>query len=179
MERKSFKLIVSLILIMVVSCDEPETVVTNNVHPDGSVTRKIEMRSPNNKPEDRFKSSDLQVPYDNTWTVTDSCEVNEKGDTTWIRTAIKEFKNAGLINLSYKSDSGANKDISRSASFKKSFRWFNTEYRFAEKIDQNMLHGYPISDFLNPEELGYYYSPKKVICRMDLIALNTGLLKIR
>ncbi len=32
-----------------VSCDEPETVVTNIVHPDGSVTRKIEMRNSKNK----------------------------------------------------------------------------------------------------------------------------------
>lgn len=157
MERKTFKLIVSLILIMVVSCDEPETVVTNYVHPDGSVTRKIEMRSSKNN----FKQSDLQVPFDKTWIVKDSCSINEKGDTTWIKKAVKEFKNVDSVNLSYKSDSGANKDISRSASFKRTFKWFNTEYRFAEKIDQNMSHGYPISDFLNPEELEYYYSPKK------------------
>ena len=31
--------------MLVVSCNEPETVVTDYVHPDGSVTRKIEMKS--------------------------------------------------------------------------------------------------------------------------------------
>ena len=53
---KRIKLIASLILIMIASCNEPETVVTNYVHPDGSVTRKIEMR---NK-ENRFKLSDFK-----------------------------------------------------------------------------------------------------------------------
>ena len=48
-----------MILMMVMSCDEPETVVTNFVHPDGSVTRKIEMRSIKNN----FKCRS-QVPFD-------------------------------------------------------------------------------------------------------------------
>jgi len=45
MKKRPFKLIASLIFMMVVSCNEPETVVTDYVHPDGSVTRKIEMKS--------------------------------------------------------------------------------------------------------------------------------------
>ncbi len=46
MKKKSVKLILSLILMLIVSCNEPETVVTDFVHPDGSVTRrKIEMKS--------------------------------------------------------------------------------------------------------------------------------------
>jgi hypothetical protein len=85
MKRKSFKLIVLLILMMVVSCDEPETVVTNIVHPDGSVTRKIEMKNTKNK----FDLSVLQVPFDSTWAVKDTMRISEKGDTTWIKTAVK------------------------------------------------------------------------------------------
>ncbi|MDO9339670.1 MAG: hypothetical protein Q7T72_03990 [Bacteroidales bacterium] len=162
MKRKSFKLIVSLILMMVVSCDEPETVVTNYVHPDGSMTRKIEMKSIEDKVENRFKISDLQVPFDSTWTVKDSCEVSEKGDTTWIRRAVKLFKNVDEINLGYKTDSGANKEISRRAGFKKRFKWFNTEFRFSETIDKKLSFGYPVSDFLNKEELLYFYSPENV-----------------
>jgi hypothetical protein len=158
MKRKPFKLIASLILMMVVSCDEPETVVTNYVHPDGSVTRKIEMRNNENK----FKLSDLQVPFDSTWTVKDSCELSEKGDTTWVKRAVKLFKNVDEINLAYKNDSGANKEISRQAGFKKRFKWFNTEFRFSETIDKKLSFGYPVRDFLNNEELLYFYSPENV-----------------
>lgn len=162
MKRKSFKLIVSLILMMVVSCDEPETVVTNYVHPDGSVTRKIEMKSIEDKVENRFKISDLQVPFDSTWTVKDSCEISDKGDTIWVRRAVKLFKNVGEINLAYKTDSGANREIPRQAAFKKTFKWFNTEFRFSETIDKKMSFGYPVRDFLNDEELLYFYSPENV-----------------
>ena len=158
MKRKSFKLIVSLILMMVVSCDEPETVVTNYVHPDGSVTRKIEMRNTKNK----FDLSVLQVPFDNTWAVKDTIEISEKRDTTWIKRAEKLFKNVDEINLGYKTDSGANKEISRQAGFKKRFKWFNTEYRFSETIDKKLAFGYPVRDFLNDEELLYFYSPENV-----------------
>jgi hypothetical protein len=140
---------------MVASCDEPETVVTNLVYPDGSVLRKIEMWNHENK----FKPASLQVPFDSTWLVKDSIEINQKGDTTWIKRAEKLFKNVDEINLAYKNDSGANKEILRHAEFKRSFKWFNTEYRFAEKIDRNMVFGYPVSEFLNQEELTYFYSP--------------------
>jgi len=162
MKSNSFRLIVSFLIVFAVSCEEPETVVTNFVHPDGSVTRRIEMRSPNDKSEDRFKTSDLQVPFDNTWTVRDSMEISDKGDTTWVRRAEKLFKNTTEIDNSYRNDSGANRGIVRKAEFSRKFRWFNTEYRFAEKIDKKMKYGYPIADFLNEEELKYFYSPESV-----------------
>jgi hypothetical protein len=155
MKRKSVKIIVSLIVILIASCGEPQTVVTNYVHSDGSVTRKIEMRS--NK--DNIKQSNIQVPFDSTWSIRDSIEINRKGDTTWVKRAEKQFKNVEEINLAYKSDSGSNKDVKRFAAFKKSFKWFNTEYRYSEKIDNKFLYGYPIKDFLNKEELSYFYSP--------------------
>jgi hypothetical protein len=157
-KRKSIKLIVSFILMLVVSCDEPETVVTNYVHADGSVTRKIEMRNLKNN----FKKSALQVPFDSTWTVKDSVEINQKGDTTWIKRAEKQFKNIDEINLAYKTDSGVNKAISRQAAFKKSFKWFNTEFRFSEKIEKTLTYGYPIKDFLSTEELLHFYSPESL-----------------
>jgi hypothetical protein len=142
--------------MMLSSCDEPVTVVTNYVHTDGSVTRVIEMKSLKNS----FELSDLQVPFDSTWAITDSLEINEKGDTSWIKRAEKLFKNMDEINLAYKNDSGANKDISRHAAFKKSFKWFNTEFRFSEKIDKKLSTGYLIKDFLNAEELLFFYSPE-------------------
>jgi hypothetical protein len=158
MRKKPYKLIASLIIMLVVSCDEPETVVTNYVHTDGSVTRKIEMRNNENK----FKLSNLQVPFDSTWNVKDSIGFNEKGDTIWIKKAVKLFKNMDEINLTYKSDSGANRELSRKAGFRKRFRWFNTEFRFSETIDKKLTFGYPVRNFLNADELLYFYSPEKV-----------------
>jgi hypothetical protein len=155
MKSKKTIVFVSFLLLMVVSCDEPETVVTNIIHPDGSITRKIEMRNNENK----FKLSDLQVPFDNSWSVKDSTEIDEKGDTTWVKRVEKTFKNVDELNLTYLSDSGANKMITRKAAFLKKFKWFNTEYRFTERIDKKLEYGYPLSDFLNSEELHYFFSP--------------------
>ena len=158
MKIKALKPIAALIIMLAVSCDEPETVVTNYVHPDGSVSRKIEMRSS----KKNFKVSDFQVPFDKTWTIKDSVEINAKGDTTWVKRAVKLFRNTDEINLSYKTDSGANKGISRHSTFTRKFRWFNTEYRFSETINGTMKFGYPVEDFLSKEELGYYYSPDRI-----------------
>jgi hypothetical protein len=69
MKRSSLKMTVSLILMLIVSCNEPETVVTNIVHTDGSVTRKIHMKSIEGDVNKRFKTSDIQVPLDSTWTI--------------------------------------------------------------------------------------------------------------
>jgi hypothetical protein len=162
MKTKSFKLIVLLIILLVASCDEPETVVTNYVHPDGSVTRKIEMKSIERDIEKRFKKSDIQVPFDETWTVKDSVEINQKGDTTWVKRAVKEFKNVDELNLAYKTDSGGNKNFSRETRFRKRFKWFNTEFRFSERIDKELSYGYPVNNFLNSEELLYFYSPESL-----------------
>jgi hypothetical protein len=162
MKRRPFKRILAMLTIMLMSCNEPETVVTNFVHTDGSVTRVIMMKSVADKPEERFQASDLQVPFDNTWKLKDSTELTEKGDTVWIRRAEKLFKNAGEINLTYKKDSGANRNVSRQARFVKKFRWFNTEFRFSEKMDKTISFGYPVKDFLNREELLWFYSPDVV-----------------
>jgi hypothetical protein len=163
MKKNSIKLILSLILMFIVSCNEPETVVTNIVHPDGSVTRRLVMKSTEKDREKRFKKSELQIQFDNTWSVKDSAVLERKGnDTIWIRTAQKLFKNVDEINLAYKSDSGPDNEVKRHAEFKKSFRWFNTEYRFSEILDKKFLHGYPLKDYLTSEELLYYYSPDGV-----------------
>jgi hypothetical protein len=155
MKTKSLLLTVTFILISIISCDEPETVVTNYVHEDGSVTREIIMRS--NKKD--FKASDIKVPFDSTWVIKDSCEVNQKGDTTWVKRAAKTFINCDEINLAYQNDSGMNKSVGREAKFSKSFRWFNTVYRFSESVDKTLSFGYPLKDFLSPEELLFFYSP--------------------
>jgi hypothetical protein len=162
MERKSIKLVLALILMLIVSCNEPETVVTDYVHPDGSVTRKIEMKSNEANFNKRFKISEIQVPLDSTWTVKDSVDIDKKKDSIWIRTAVKQFKNVGELNQAYKKDSSANKNVRRQAGFSKRFKWFNTEFRFSERIDKQLSYGYPVKDFLNSEELLYFYSPESL-----------------
>jgi hypothetical protein len=158
MKMKSLKIAFSFIFFMIISCDEPETVVTNIVHPDGSVTRRIEMKNMENK----FAISKIQVPFDSTWIVRDSLEISEKGDTTWVKRAGKLFKSIDEINRDYLADSGCNRAVMRSTEFTKKFRWFNTEYRFAERMEKTMLYGYPVSEFLNNEELQWFYSPENI-----------------
>jgi hypothetical protein len=162
MKRRSLKLSVLLFLMLIVSCNDPETVVTNFVHPDGSVTRIIKMKSIEGDIKKRFKISDIQVPLDSTWTVRDSVEVDNKGDSIWIKTAEKQFKNVNELNMAYKRDSGSNKSFSRQAVFTKRFKWFNTEFRFSERIDKQLSFGYPVKDFLNSDELLYFYSPENL-----------------
>jgi hypothetical protein len=158
MNFKTLKISFFAILLLVISCDEPETLVTNYIHPDGSVTRKIEMRNVVSK----FEKSKFQVPFDSTWTVRDSIEISSKGDTTWVKRAEKLFSSVAEINNAYKQDSGGNRNFARNATLRKSFRWFNTSYRFSENIEKEMENGYPVSDFLNAEELAYFYSPESL-----------------
>jgi len=158
MKNRSLKLVAAFVIMLAASCNEPETTVTNIVHADGSVTRRVEMRNSENK----FKFSSLQVPVDSTWTISDSMAVGEKGDTSWFRRAEKLFSSAEELNLSYRNDSSYNKGLARSAEFRRRFKWFNTEYRFSESIGNTLAHGYPLGRFMNNEQLEWYYSPGPV-----------------
>jgi hypothetical protein len=160
MNRKSIKPVIMLLVILA-SCDEPQTVVTDYVHADGSVTRRIDMKSDKNN----FSISVVQVPLDSSWSTRDTIVIDRKGDTTWIRKCEKLFKNVSGINRSYASDAGANRKTVREASFKRKFRWFNTQYRFSEKIEKVLPDGYPVKDFLDGEELRWFYSPDRL--RLD------------
>jgi hypothetical protein len=153
--KSALKFAILSLAFLVVSCDEPVTVVTNYIHSDGTVTRKIEMRDV----KKGFDPDGLQVPFDSTWKVADSIEVNDKGDTTWVKRAEKTFDSIEEINKAYANDSGANGRMLRSASLEKSFRWFNTGYRFSERIEKIMEAGLPLSNFMNDEELKFFYSP--------------------
>lgn len=157
MKTKNLKMTVSFILVMLMSCGEPETVVTNIIHPDGKVTRKVEMKSQNTN----FDFNDIQVPLDSTWTFQDSLEVNDD-DTVWVRRASKTFTAVEEINREYAADSGCNRETTRRAEFNKKFRWFFTEYRFSEIVEKQLKNGYPISGYLNEEERRWFYSPQEL-----------------
>lgn len=154
---KSFRRILVLLFIAV-SCDEPETLVTNIINKDGTVLRRIEMRNIKND----FNTDKLPVPFDSTWLVKDTIEISEKGDTTWIKTTEKLFADPNDINLLYLNDKGPNKSVSRRMSVTKKFWWFHTTYRFSEKIDKLLQYGYPLKDYLNEEELQFFYYPQSL-----------------
>ena len=103
-------------------CNGPETVVTNVVHADGSVTRRVEMRSS----EPVVEPERCKVPVDSTWITVASMEVSAKGDTTWVIVSEKTFPCTDSINAGYSSGKDLNFMTKRSAGFKKSFRWFST-----------------------------------------------------
>ena len=163
MKRISLKLVLIMTFLMLSSCNE--TVVTNIVHPDGSVTRRIEIKDQDKK---SFQKENFRVPFDESWTISDTFEVSfhgdtVRGDTTWIRKAEKLFKNVSEINKEYENDKGSNKDFVREARFSKKFRWFNTLYTFSENIEKSFIYGYPVGQYLSGRELEYFYMPENIL----------------
>lgn len=154
-KKAALTLTLSLILF---SCVGPETTVTNTVNRDGSILRRVEMSNTENK----FLKQQLRVPVDSTWAFIDSISVSEKGDTTWYLSAEKLFINADAINQAYLSDSGANRQVARTAFFERRFRWFTTTYYFSETCGKSLLHALPAEEFLSPEEIGFLNLPRKV-----------------
>ncbi|MCP4312145.1 MAG: hypothetical protein GY790_12840 [Bacteroidetes bacterium] len=151
--------IVYISILFMFGCDEYNTNVTNTVHADGSVSRKVIMT--NNTSED-FDPGKYQVPLDSSWTLEYSMEISEKQDTVWILTGEKHFESVEAINADYEADTGANQLMQRSARFTKKFRWFNTVYRFEESVEGIMDIDNPIEDYFSETELAHYFLPGKV-----------------
>lgn len=153
------KLSVSLVLILsIISCDGPETTVTNIVGRNGSVLRKAEMSYTGGK----LSLTDFNVPVDSSWNLADSMAISEKGDTTWFLFAEKLFVSADAINEAYLADTGKNSSVNRTAIFRRKFKWFTTTWYFAEKCDRSLLHGYPVTDYLSPAEISFKNLPEKI-----------------
>ncbi len=153
------KISMSLVLIMAfISCEGPETTVTNIVDRNGSVVRKAELRYTQNK----LNLADFKVPVDSSWSLRDTVVISAEGDTTWFLFAEKLFGSVDAINEMYLADTGINSSVTRSATFRRKFRWFTTTWYFAEKVDKSLLHGYPIKDFLTTEEISFRNLPKKI-----------------
>ncbi len=153
------KISVSLVLILsIISCEGPETTVTNIVGRDGSVLRKAEMSYTGGK----LTMADFKVPVDSSWNLADSMAISEKGDTTWFLFAEKLFLSADAINEAYLADTGKNSSVTRTAIFRRKFKWFTTTWYFAEKCDRSLLHGYPVTDYLSPAEISFRNLPEKV-----------------
>jgi len=152
------KISVSLVLLMaVISCEGPETTVTNIVDRNGSVLRRVEMRYTREK----LNIADFNVPVDTTWNLADSIAITAEGDTTWFLFAEKLFGSADAINEAYLTDTGKNSSVTRTAIFKRKFKWFTTTWYFAEKCEKSLTHGYSVTDFLSPAEVSFRNLPDK------------------
>jgi hypothetical protein len=157
MKGKIFIPILLSSMMLMVSCIKKTTVI-NTVYEDGSVTRKVTMKSD----EKDISPDSYRVPIDSTWQIENSFEIGSKQDTTWILTAVKHFESVDEINEEYSKDSGTNKDMKRSAHFTKCFKWFTTVYRCSEKIERFVAVDNPQSDFFSEEDLKYLSMPKSV-----------------
>lgn len=147
-----------LLLLASISCVGPETTVTNIVGKNGSVLRKAELKHTRNK----LNIADFTVPVDSSWNLNDSMVITLKGDTTWFLFAEKLFGSADAINEAYLADTGRNSTVSRSAIFKRKFKWFTTSWYFAERCDRSLLHGYPVTEYLTSEEIWFMNLPGKI-----------------
>jgi len=164
----------SLVLLMAfISCEGPETTVTNIVGRNGSILRKVEMS--HTSPISNIAG--FKVPVDSTWNLKDSLFISAEGDTAWFLFAEKRFESADAINEAYLADTATNSSVTRTAVFNRKFKWFTTTWYFAEKCEKSLLHGYPMADYLKPEEIAFLELPDKVsdelVVGPDSIALRS------
>lgn len=164
----------TLVLLMAfISCEGPETTVTNIVGRNGSVLRRAEMRHSSPIPN----ITGFKVPVDSTWDLKDSLFISVEGDTTWFILAEKLFESADAINQAYLADTATNSSVTRTALFNRKFKWFTTTWYFAEKCEKSLLHGYPMTNYLKPEEIAFLELPDKVsdelVTGPDSIALRS------
>lgn len=157
MKRTTKYSVLLFVFLLLASCGGPDVLLTNIVHKDGSVTRKIVMTWD----EPDFDLTESRVPVDSTWTIERSFTISEEQDTLYNLTAIKTFASAGEITDNYISYGGSNGGMKRWAEFDKKFRWFTTLYRFSENIGR-AINGYPPEDFMNKEQLQLFYMPDKL-----------------
>ncbi|NLJ43767.1 MAG: hypothetical protein GX431_08910 [Bacteroidales bacterium] len=112
MKSKTVRITFAVTFLFALSCNEPRTIVTNIVYKDGSIRRKIEMKSSENK----FNVSDLQVPFDSTWTIKDSLEISgDDFDSLWTNGFIisELLGKENSLRFRMEADSAANIAVSR------------------------------------------------------------------
>lgn len=141
------------------SCEDNETHLLNTVHEDGSITRKLTVKT---NEKDKLDLNKIRVPIDSTWAIQTSFDLNEENDTIWSLSAEKHFASVDDINEEYDNDKGSNKSMHRRADFSKIFRWFTTDFRYTETIERTLNISCPVSDFLTKDELEFFYLPDKI-----------------
>ena len=163
--KKRLIVLMLLFIPLLESCDIKETILTNTINRDGSITRKVTVRT---NQRNKLDFQEIEVPIDSTWKtdlnwkMESIKEDTSKLDTVWYLTAEKHFQNVAAINQDYQNDNGRNKALKRKANFSKSFRWFTTVYRYSEKVDKLFMVDCPLSEFFTTEEIEFTYLPSEI-----------------
>lgn len=159
MKHRKQLVFVLISFLFLFSCEEYKTHVINTIYPDGSVSRMVIMKKDD---AGAFDPGKFQVPLDSTWSIDHSLVISDKQDTTWILSGEKLFENVAELNAAYEADTGANRSMTRIALFEKKFRWFNTLYRFSERVESILDVNCSISDYMTDDEFRHFSLPGSV-----------------
>ena len=150
-------------LLILSGCREYTTRVINQVNRDGSVDRTVFITR---QQGGEFEGS-FDVPVDDSWAIIDSMSIVPGQDTTWYLIAKKHFQDVNEINTDYETDTAVNSILERAASFSRKFKWFTTTYRFEERVKGLMDVEVPVEDYLDEDELRFYYLPESVSDQLE------------
>ncbi|MCK7511621.1 MAG: hypothetical protein MZV70_51295 [Desulfobacterales bacterium] len=128
------KISLALVLLMAfISCEGPETTVTNIIGRNGSVLRKAEMSHTSSGI--KLTIADFNVPVDSTWNLKDShrhlCwKATRRGSCF----AEKLFGSADAINEAYLSDTGTNSPAIQNRCFQTEIQMVHNNLVFRRKM---------------------------------------------
>lgn len=128
-----------------------EVTVTTKVNPDGSFTRIITVSGDSS---DVFKT-DLPFPVDETWASVSSKDSTDS--TKYIVIYTKAFRNSSDLNNEIKSDTGEYKNLERTISIHKKFRFFFSYLTFKEVYKSaNPFNNLDYHDYITDEDIQWY-----------------------
>lgn len=125
---KFIKVIIVLIVLFIVSCGHNYKVKTI-IYADGSCQRILTVVG-DSIPD--FFAKDYPIPIDTTWNLIVVTDTTKNGDTIFIHKASKFFESVEQLNLLYANDTSAHKNIERTVTLNKRFRWFYTFLDYQE-----------------------------------------------
>lgn len=139
---KFIKVFIVLIVLFIVSCGHNYKVKTI-IYADGSCQRILTVIG-DSIPD--FFSKAYPIPIDTTWNLTVETDTTKNGDTIYIHKASKFFKSVAHLNLLYANDTSIHKNIERTVTLNKRFRWFYSFLDYQETypklFDQPSLISY-------------------------------------
>ncbi|NOQ23874.1 MAG: hypothetical protein GQ564_00800 [Bacteroidales bacterium] len=139
---KFIKAIIVLIVLFIVSCGHNYKVKTI-IYADGTCQRILIVIG-DSIPD--FFAKAYPIPIDSTWNLIVETDTTKNGDTIYIHKASKFFKSVAQLNLLYANDTSLHKNIERTLTLNKRFRWFYSFLDYQETypklFDQPSLTSY-------------------------------------
>jgi hypothetical protein len=148
--RNAIRLFVLSLALACSGCLEIRT--TTAVNSDGSFVREISFTG---------DSSEVAREYplfitDSTWTRV----VKRVKDTAWVSTFTKVFPGTESLAAAMKGEPG--RSLAVRIGFETRFRWFTTEYAYAETLlCYNQINAVPLSKYLSKEQVDFWLSHEK------------------